>query len=97
MASWPGLFDELLGGGQRLNGGPPAVTGKLTVRYRRPTPLDTDLELRTWIADERTQWVIVRGECVTMDSQAEADGHKIVTAEAEAVFLPVDFSRQERA
>ena len=81
-----GLFDELLGGGQRLDGGPPGLTGRLTVRYRRPTPLDADLELRAWIHDERRRRVIVRGDCVVV-----GDDDRPVTAEAEAIFLRVDF------
>ena len=84
-----GLFDELLGAGQRLNGGPPGMTGRLTVRYRRPTPLDAALEFRVWIHDERKRRVSVRGDCVVV-----SDGDRsIVTAEAEAVFLRVDFER----
>ncbi|MEQ8840022.1 MAG: hotdog fold domain-containing protein [Acidimicrobiales bacterium] len=75
-----GLFDELLGGAQRLNGGAAGMTGRLTVRYRRPTPLDENLELRAWIHDERRRRVTVRGECVVHGTDA-------VTAEAEAVFL----------
>lgn len=88
-----GLFDELLGGGQRLSGGPPGVTGRLTVRYRRPTPLDADLELRVWVHDERKRRVVVRGECVVIDSDGPGDGETAapVTAEAEAIFLRVDF------
>ena len=82
-----GLFDELLGGGQRLNGGAPGVTGRLTIRYRRPTPLDADLELRVWIHDERRRRVTVKGECVVA---SEPD---VVTAEAEAIFLRVDFEQ----
>ncbi len=82
-----GLFDELLGGGQRLNGGAPGMTGRLTVRYRRPTPLDADLELRAWIHDERRRRVTVRGECVVVGTD------EVATAEAEAIFLRVDFAR----
>lgn len=86
-----GLFDELLGGAQQLDGGTAGVTGRLVVRYRRPTPLDTDLELRAWIHDERRRRVVVRGECVL----AGPDGVEVVTAEAEAFFLRVDFDRLE--
>ncbi len=82
-----GLFDELLGGGQRLNGGPPGVTGRLTVRYRRPTPLGVDLRLRVWIHDERKRRVTVRGDCVVIGDDAGP------TADAEAVFLRVDFEQ----
>ncbi|MEZ5247435.1 MAG: hotdog fold domain-containing protein [Acidimicrobiales bacterium] len=83
-----GLFDELLGGGQRLNGGPPGVTGRLTIRYRRPTPLDADLELRVWIHEERGRRVRVRGDCVVV-----GDDTGRVTADAEAIFLRVDFDQ----
>jgi hypothetical protein len=86
-----GLFDELLGGGQRLNGGPPGMTGRLTIRYRRPTPLDADLELRVWIHDERSRRVVVRGDCVVVDDSAP--DARTVTAEAEAIFLRVDFAK----
>lgn len=75
-----GLFDELLGGAQRLNGGAAGVTGRLIVRYRHPTPLGEDLELRAWIHDERRRRVAIRGECLVR-------GNDVVTAEAEAVFL----------
>ncbi len=75
-----GLFDELCGAAQRLTGRPGGVTGRLVVRYRRPTPLDTELRLLAWVTDERSRRVRVRGRC-------EAGG--LVTAEAEAVFLRV--------
>lgn len=86
-----GLFDELLGGGQRLEGGPPGMTARLTVRYRRPTPLDAELELRAWIHDERVRRVIVRADCRVV-AETTSDSRPI-TAEAEAVFLRVDFAR----
>lgn len=76
-----GLFDEVCGAAQRLTGRPGGVTARLLVRYRRPTPLDTDLRLVAWVADERTRRVHVRGRC-------EAGG--VVTAEAEAVFVRVN-------
>lgn len=88
-----GLFDEILGGGQRLGGGPPGMTGRLTVRYRLPTPLETDLEFRVWIHDERARHVVVRGECVIPRS---ADAAEAVTAEAEAIFMRVDFADLDR-
>lgn len=89
-----GLFDELLGGGQRLTGGPPGMTGRLTVRYRRPTPLDTDLELRAWIADERDRRITVKADCRVAGDDTADDS--TVTAEAEAIFLRVDYDGLER-
>ncbi|MDW3217348.1 MAG: PaaI family thioesterase [Acidimicrobiales bacterium] len=94
-----GLFDELLGGGQRLTGGPPGMTGRLTVRYRRPTPLDTDLQFRAWIADERERRVTVKADCRVLTHGArdgEADDAAPPTAEAEAIFLRVDYDGLER-
>lgn len=84
-----GLFDELLGGGQRLSGGPPGMTGRLTIRYRRPTPLDADLRLRVWIHDERKRRVTVRGDCIVVGDAGTGE----VTADAEAIFLRVDFEQ----
>ncbi len=92
-----GLFDELLGGGQRLSGGSPGVTARLTIRYRRPTPLDADLELRVWIHDERSRRVVLRGDCRVIEQPAGADDRRPVTAEAEAIFLRVDFAGMEDA
>lgn len=92
-----GLFDELLGGGQRLGGGPPGMTARLTVRYRRPTPLEQDLELWAWIHDERSGRVVVRAECVVADPDGgpHRPGTDRVTADAEAVFVRVDFEGLE--
>ena len=84
-----GLFDELLGAGQRLGGGLPGMTGRLSVRYRRPTPLDADLEFRVWIDDERTRRVVVRGDCRVVNTGSAQPSP--VTVDAEAVFLRVDF------
>ncbi len=90
-----GMFDELLGAGQRLTGSRGGVTGRLTVRFRRPTPIDEDLELRAWVADERTRRIVVKAECRVAGDEGRAVGP--VTAEAEAVFLKVDFAGLEGA
>ena len=77
-----GLFDEMMGAGQGLTGRPGAVTGRLVVRYRRLTPLDTDLVLRCWVERDRGMRVDMKAECVLAD---DLDGKP--TAEAEAVFV----------
>ena len=87
-----GLFDELLGAGQRLAGGGPGVTGRLTVRYRRPTPIGEDLEFRVWVHDNRTRRVVLRGDCRVAGSDPDRSH---LTAEAEAVFLRIDFAGME--
>ena len=88
-----GMFDELLGAAQRLSGSLGGVTARLTVRYRRPTPIEEELELRAWIAEERTRRIVVKGECRVVEPDGRADGP--VTAEAEAIFLKVDFDGME--
>ncbi len=83
-----GLFDEILGAGQRLSERPGGVTGRLTVRYRKPTPLGRDLEFRAWVHDERSRTLVMRADCRVGSS---------VSAEAEAMFVRVDFTDMERA
>ncbi len=68
------VFDELLGRAQRSAG----FTGRLTVTYRRPTPLHQDLDLIGWFdrVDGRKSWI--KGEC-------RLDG--VLLAEAEGLFI----------
>ncbi len=82
-----GLFDEVLGAGQRLTGRMGGVTGRLTLRYRRPTPLDEDLVFRSWVHQDRTRRLVMRADCTVASA---------VTAQAEAVFIRVDFAGMER-
>lgn len=42
------LFDQFLGVGQKMTG-QPGFTGTLTVRYIKPTPIDTELRLEGWV------------------------------------------------
>jgi acyl-coenzyme A thioesterase PaaI-like protein len=88
-----GMFDELMGGAQRINGGIAGMTGRLTVRYRRPTPLNEDLLLRAWIHDERKRRVTVRADCSVASAAGLSPERSVVTAEAEAFFIRVDFER----
>ncbi len=81
-----GLFDEVMGAAQRLTGREGGVTVRLRVRYRRLTPLDTDLIFRAWIEDDRSRRVSVKAECVLADMESDRSG---VTAQAEAIFLRV--------
>ncbi|WP_185995241.1 PaaI family thioesterase [Nocardioides campestrisoli] len=46
------ILDQLLGEAAGA-GGKPGMTGSLTIRYRRPTPLDTPLTASAWI--DRTE------------------------------------------
>jgi acyl-coenzyme A thioesterase PaaI-like protein len=76
-------FDEVLGYVQSL-GGNPGMTGRLTVHYRKPTPLHTEL--------------IFEGELVRTEGRKNFCTGKVrangeLTAEAEGLFIAVDRSR----
>ena len=75
-------FDEVLGATQSLaeQGG---MTGTLTVRYRRPTPLHREVEFRGRL--ER-----VSGRKLLTSATLHAGD--VLCAEAEAVFVAVDFA-----
>ena len=78
-------FDEVLGLAQSTTG-KPGMTGNLTVRYRRPTPLREELVFRGWVERTEGRKIYTAGTVA-----AAADGQ--VTAEAEAVFVSVDFAK----
>lgn len=80
-----GLFDEMMGASQGLTGRPGAVTGRLTIRYRRLTPLDTDLLFRCWVERDRGMRLDVKAECLLADSVGT--DAPVRTAEAEAIFV----------
>ena len=71
------VFDLLLGLANVVSGNP-AMTGTLTVRYLRPTPLFTDLTFTTETDRAEGRKVFVRGTL-------HADGAP--TAEAEGIFV----------
>jgi hypothetical protein len=73
------LFDELLGNANIISGHP-GMTGTLSVRYEKPTPLLTDLDLAaTFIAQE--------GRKITTVATISHGG--VVTARAEGLFIEV--------
>ena len=76
-------FDELLGMAQSL-GGKPGMTGTLTVRYRRPHPLHTEIRFEA-------ELVRVEGRKIFTTGRSYADGE--LRAEAEGIFISVDFSK----
>jgi hypothetical protein len=68
------VFDEILGAAI-IAAGFPAVTGTLTIRYRRPTPLRTPLRLEARCTDHQGRKVHARGAIYHEGSlMAEADG-----------------------
>lgn len=78
-----GAFDEVLGAAQTLSGAP-GMTGTLTIRYRNPTPLHTELH---FIAD------YVRSEGRKIFTKGTLWAGDMLCAEAEAIFVSIDFTR----
>lgn len=76
-------FDEVLGYVQSL-GGNPGMTGRLTVHYRKPTPLHTPLIFEAEI-------VRIEGRKIYCEGRVRAAG--LLTAEAEGLFVSVDRER----
>lgn len=76
-------FDELLGMTQSLSG-QPGMTATLTVRYRRPTPLHKELRFEGTLERVDGRKIYTRARCYDGDT---------ITAEAEGLFVHVDFQK----
>jgi acyl-coenzyme A thioesterase PaaI-like protein len=76
-------FDEVLGFAQSLTGNP-GMTGTLTIRYRAPTPLNTQLAFEAWVDRVEGRKIFARG---TVRAGA------LLTAEAEGIFISVDAAK----
>ncbi len=74
-------LDELLGRAQSITGRP-GMTGTLTVRYRKPTPLHVELDLLARVDRVEGRKIFASGEVRHGD---------LLCAEAEGVFISVDF------
>jgi len=70
-------FDEVLGYVQSMSGAP-GFTGTLTIRYRSPTPLHTELEFRCSISGHERRKTFAKGRVYAGDT---------LCAEAEAIFV----------
>jgi len=79
-------FDEVLGYVQSL-GGNPGMTARLTVQYRSPTPLHTELLFEG-------ELVRTEGRKIFCTGKVRANG--VLTAEAEGLFISVDRSRIQK-
>ena len=77
-----GMFDDVLGATQRMMERP-GVTGRLTVHYRHITPIEEELTLRAWVTEDVGKRIIAHATCHAGD---------LLTAEAEALFVRVDFT-----
>jgi acyl-coenzyme A thioesterase PaaI-like protein len=71
------VLDQVLGEAAAV-GGSPGMTGRLTVHYRRPTPLG-DLTVSARLESSEGRKAIVKGEL--------RDAHGQVTVEAEGLFI----------
>jgi acyl-coenzyme A thioesterase PaaI-like protein len=76
-------FDEVLGFVQSLAGSP-GFTGTLTIRYRKPTPLHTDLRFEATVTGTERRKTFAEGRLYAGD---------LLTAEAEAIFISADRAR----
>ena len=76
-------FDELLGMAQSLTGNP-GMTGSLTVRYRKPTPLHREIRFAGRVDRVEGRKIFTSGTLF--------DGETLC-AEAEGLFISVDFER----
>ncbi len=76
-------FDELLGFVQS-KAGAPGMTGTLTVRYRSPTPLETDLKFEARVTGREGRKTFTTGELYA--------GERLC-AEAEAIFVAIQFDK----
>ena len=79
-------FDEVLGFVQSLSG-KPGMTGTLVVRYRRPTPLHTELRFTA-------EYVRSEGRKLFTESRVYANG--VLCAEAEGIFVSIARERFEQ-
>ncbi|MBW2312877.1 MAG: PaaI family thioesterase [Deltaproteobacteria bacterium] len=80
------LFDDILGASQWL-AGTRGVTARLEVQYRHVTPLEEDLRFEAWIESQKGRRIVAKATCHAGDT---------LTAEAEALFLKVDFRQVQQ-
>ena len=78
-----GIFDEALGAAQSF-AGQAGMTGRLTIHYRSPTPLRTELHLRAWLESVNGRKVVCKGTLHAGDR---------LCAEADGLFITVDPAR----
>ncbi|HYU38827.1 MAG TPA: PaaI family thioesterase [Acidimicrobiia bacterium] len=76
-------FDEMLGMAN-IASGHPGMTGRLSVRYRRPTPLHRPVAFDAWTEEVDGRRIVTRGT-LTVDG--------VVTAEAEGLFVIIDLEK----
>jgi acyl-CoA thioesterase FadM len=60
------------------------MTGTLTIRYRKPTPLDTELRFEAAVQRVEGRKIFAEGRLYAGD---------VLTAEAEGIFISVDLTK----
>ncbi len=78
-----GVFDDVLGAAMAQER-EPGFTGRLTVHYLAPVPVERPITIRTWVGERQGRKLFVHGE-------ATHDG--TVVARADALFILVDAAR----
>lgn len=76
-------FDEVLGAAQSF-GGQPGMTGRLTVHYRSPTPLRTELTFAARVTEVTGRKTFTHGTLHAGDR---------LCAEAEGLFIAIDYEK----
>ena len=76
-------FDEVLGSAQSL-GGRPGMTGRLTINYRSPTPLHTELDFAARVVEVEGRKTFTHGTLMAGDR---------LCAEGEGLFIAIDFAK----
>jgi acyl-coenzyme A thioesterase PaaI-like protein len=67
------LIDQIFGS-LMVRTGVPSMTGKLSVRYHKPTPLNKELQLEGWVKEEQ-------GKSVFCEAQLRSDNQLIASAD----------------
>ena|SRR5256885_254870 len=80
------MFDELLGVAQSVSG-KHGMTGRLIIHYRSPTPLHAELRMEGWLERAEGRKIVCRGTLHHDD---------VLCAEAEGLFITVDFERLQK-
>ena len=90
-------FDEVLGSTQSLSGRP-GMTGRLTVHYRSPTPLETELRFVGWLESVEGRKILTKGELWAGERLcAEAEGLFISITPGKFADLKAERDRRQAA
>lgn len=80
------VFDDLLGAAQALTGNP-GLTGSLTINYRAPTPLHTELRIEGTLDRVDGRKIYTSGRLYNGDQ---------LCAESNGLFISIDFAKMAK-